>query len=309
MSARHASALEAFLTDKAFDGDFYPNEMMGRHTSYQIGGPARYYLIVNSVPALTSVIRICAEEGIPWVVVGRGTNLLVADEGYAGAVIVLGRDFKVCRFDEEAKVFCVGAGVPLASVVQEAFRRAYAGLEFAVGTPGTVGGALRMNAGTRDTWLGSRVAHVTTFSARDGILTRAGHELSWGYRTSGFLADEVILECELGVEEADPFYIRGKMEALLASRRKSQPLTLPSCGSVFKNPAGDSAGRLIDQAGLKGFTVGGAQISEVHANFIVNTGGARAADVRAVMEHAQQTVFGTFGIMLEPEVRFLGFEG
>ena len=309
MSARHASAPEALLTDEAFDGDFYPNEMMGKHTSYQIGGPARFFVIANSVPALTSVIRCCADECIPWTIVGRGSNLLVADAGYPGAVIVLGRDFKVCRFDEEAKVFCVGAGVALAAVVQDAFRRAYAGLEFAVGTPGTIGGALRMNAGTRNTWLGSRVAYATTFSVRDGITKRAGSEIAWGYRTSGFLPDEVILECELQVEEADPFYIRGKMEALLASRRKNQPLAMPSCGSVFKNPAGDSAGRLIDAAGLKGYTVGGAQVSPVHANFIVNTGGATAADVRAVMDHVRETVLSTFGVSLEPEVRFLGFEG
>ena len=309
MSPRHANGLEVLLTDASFDGDFYPNELMARHTSYQIGGPARYYLIVNSVRALTSVLRACADEEIPWVIVGRGSNLLVADEGYAGAVICLGRDFKICRFDEEAKLFCTGAGVALSSVVQEAFRRACAGLEFAVGTPGTIGGALRMNAGTRDVWLGSKVESVTTFSIADGILKRPGTEIAWGYRTSGFRPDEVVLECELKVADADPFYIRGKMEALLASRRKNQPLTLPSCGSVFKNPPNGSAGELIDRAGCKGYAVGGAQVSPVHANFIVNTGGAKAADVKAVMDHVQETVYNAYDVILVPEVKFLGFEG
>ncbi len=307
MCSRHSSGLEARIAEASFDGDFFPNELMARHTSYRIGGPARYYLIVHSVQTLSSVIRACEEEEIPWVVVGRGSNLLVADEGFPGAIIVLGRDFKVCRLDEEAGLFCVGAGVALQTVVQEAFRKAYAGLEFAVGTPGSVGGALRMNAGTKDTWLGSRVEKVTTFSVTDGIVQRNGDEIAWGYRTSGFAPGEVLLECELKVEHADPFYIRGKMESLLAARRKSQPLALPSCGSVFKNPPDGSAGELIDRVGLKGYTVGGAQVSEVHANFIVNIGQAKAVDVKAVMDHMQETVYRAYGAVLVPEVRFLGF--
>ncbi len=160
MCARHTSGLDALISGSAFDGDFYSNELMARHTSYRIGGPARYYLLCNSVQTLSSIIRTCDEENIPWIIVGRGSNLLVADEGFPGAVITLGRDFKVCQVDETAKVFCVGAGVALQTVVQEAFRKSYAGLEFAVGTPGTIGGALRMNAGSRDTWIGEVVNTV-----------------------------------------------------------------------------------------------------------------------------------------------------
>ena len=308
MCPRHASALEALLADDAFDGEFLPNEPMARHTSYRIGGPARYHVTCNSVAALTSVVRTCEENGIEWTIVGRGSNLLVADAGYTGAVLVLGRDFKVCRYAEQDHLFCAGAGVLLSAVVQEAFRRACAGLEFAVGTPGTLGGALRMNAGTRDAWIGSRVASVTTFSLREGIVRRSGDTIEWGYRSSGFAPDEIILECELRVEDADSFYIRGKMEALLASRRKSQPLTFASCGSVFKNPDGASAGELIERVGCKGYTVGGAQVSSVHANFIVNLGTATARDVCAVMEHVQERVFELSGVELVPEVRFLGFD-
>lgn len=307
MTARHTSALEALLVDEKFDGEVYPSEPMSRHTTYRIGGPARFFVQAHSVGALGRLIEVCAATGVPWVVVGRGSNLLVADEGFPGVVIALGRDFRAFRFDEAANRFCVGAGVPLSSVVQEAFRRSLAGLEFAVGTPGTVGGALRMNAGSRDEWLGSRVATVTTYDASSGLVRRDGGEVAWGYRTSSFSPDEVVVECELSVEPADPFFIRGKMEASLARRKKTQPLTDPSCGSVFKNPEGASAGALIEQVGLKGAVRGGAQISEVHANFIVNKGGASARDVKGLIDLVQAKVSETYGIELQPEVRFLGF--
>ncbi|WP_080803495.1 UDP-N-acetylmuramate dehydrogenase [Arabiibacter massiliensis] len=307
MRARHASALEALLVDDAFDGDVYPNEPMSRHTMYRIGGPARFYVQAASVGALKRVVEACEQTGMPWTATGRGSNLLVADEGYPGVVIALGRDFRTCRYDEEARRFCVGAGVPLSSVVQEAFSRSLSGLEFAVGTPGTVGGALRMNAGTREEWIGSRVASVTTLSPKEGLVRRAGEEVAWGYRESSFRPDEVIVECELSVEPADPFYLRGKMEASHARRKKTQPLGSPSCGSVFRNPEGRSAGELVEGCGLKGRRIGGAQVSEVHANFIVNTGGATARDVMDLIELAQAKVYETYGIELQPEVRFLGF--
>lgn len=308
MSARHASsALDALLVDSSFDGDVYPAEPMARHTVYRIGGPARFYVQVASIGSLKRLVEVCEKTGVPWVVVGRGSNLLVADEGFCGVVIRLGRDFRTCRYDEEPHRFCVGAGVPLSSVVQEAFRRSLAGLEFAVGTPGTVGGALRMNAGTREEWIGSRVVSVTTLSSADGLVRRDGDRIAWGYRSSSFRPDEVIVECELSVEPADPFFIRGKMEASHARRKKTQPLSLPSCGSVFRNPDGVHVGELIENLGLKGATVGGAQVSEVHANFIVNKGGATARDVLTLIELIKAKVYEAYGIELQPEVRFLGF--
>lgn len=307
MTARHTSELEALLVDDAFDGDVYPNEPMSRHTMYRIGGPARFYVQVGSVGALKRLVETCERTGVPWTAVGRGSNLLVADEGYPGVVVTLGRDFRTCRFDEETKRFCVGAGVPLSSVVQEAFRRSLAGLEFAVGTPGTVGGALRMNAGTREEWIGARVVSVTTLSPGEGLMRRAGDEVAWGYRQTSFRPDEVIVECELSVEPADPFFIRGKMEASHARRKKTQPLSLPSCGSVFRNPEGAPVGALIEEAGLKGLRIGGAQVSEVHANFIVNTGDATARDVLELINLVKTKVYETYGIELQPEVRFLGF--
>ncbi len=307
MAARHTSPLQALLVDDRFDGDIYPNEPMARHTTYRIGGPARFYVRVNSISALTQLIEVCEQEATPWIVVGRGSNLLVADEGFPGVAISLGRDFRTMRVDEERNCIIAGAGCVLSSVVQEAFRRSLAGLEFAVGTPGTVGGALRMNAGSRGEWIGSHVLSVTSYKPGTGLLRRCGAELAWGYRSSSFAVDETLLECELIVEKSDPFYIRGKMEAGLTKRKKSQPMDAPSCGSVFRNPEGASAGELIEGLGLKGFSIGGAQVSEVHANFIVNTGEATAQDVRALMDHIQAKVSEAHGIELTPEVRFLGF--
>ena len=304
--ARHASPVQSLLVDDRFDGDVYAHESLSRHTTYRIGGPARFFVRANSVGALTGLVDVCAAEGTPWVVLGRGSNVLVADAGFAGVAIVLGRDFRTLRFDGDR--FVVGAGASLSSVVQEAFKRAIGGFEFAVGTPGTIGGALRMNAGTADEWIGQRVVSVTTYRPGRGLARRRGDEISWGYRASSFAADEVILECELAAEAADPYRVRDKMEGSLARRKGCQPLSEPTCGSVFKNPEGGSAGRLIEGAGCKGAEVGGAKVSELHGNFIVNRGGATAADVRALMEQVRATVLASAGIELVPEVRMLGFD-
>ncbi|MFQ9179133.1 MAG: UDP-N-acetylmuramate dehydrogenase [Eggerthella lenta] len=303
MTARHTSPLEALLVDDAFDGDVYPSEPMARHTMYRIGGPARFYVQVASVGALKRLVTVCEESRVPWVAIGRGSNLLVADEGYPGVVITLGRDFRICRYDEDAHSFCVGAGVPLSSVVQEAFRRSLAGFEFAVGTPGTVGGALRMNAGSRDEWIGSRVVSVTTLSPGKGLVRRDGDQIAWGYRSSSFASDEVIVECELSVEPADLFFIRGKTGAPHA-RQKTQPLSLPSrrVPQTEGAPVGASSRKLA-----LWLRIGGAQVSEVHANFIVNTGDATARDVLELINLVKTKVYETYGIELQPEVRFLGF--
>ena len=307
MAAQHASSLEALLVAEGFDGDVYLNEPLSHHTTYRIGGPARYFAQVGSLGALKNLVETCQEQGIPWIVLGRGSNVLVSDAGFDGLVITLGRDFRACRYDESEHRFYVGAGVALSTVVQEAFHRSLAGLEFVVGTPGSVGGALRMNAGSRDKWIGSQVVSVTSFSPSRGFIKRTGGEVQWGYRTSSFGEDEIILECELAAKPADPFFIRGKMEANLTNRRKSQPLNAPSCGSVFKNPEGVSVARLVEEVGLKGARMGGAQVSEKHANFIVNEGNATAQDVKSLIELIQVRVYQQYGVQLQPEVRFVGF--
>ena len=308
MTARHASRLGALLVDDAIDGEVIAGESMARHTTYRIGGPARFFATADSLGALSRLVEACEETGTPWTVVGRGSNLLVADEGYDGIVITLGRDFRACRLDEERGVFSVGAGALLSTVVQEAFHRSLGGLEFAVGTPGTVGGAVRMNAGSRDEWLSGALVSVTLLTRSDGLVRVPASSIEWGYRSSSIAPEDVVVECELAATPADPFYVRGKMEAALSRRRDTQPLSEPSCGSVFKGVNGTPAGKLIEDAGLKGAQVGGARVSEKHANFIVNTGSATASDVRALMKQIQTKVYEDYGVELEPEVRLLGFE-
>lgn len=307
MAAKHASPVQSLLVDGAFDGEVLVSEPMGKHTTYRIGGPASFYVRVDSLGCLAQLVEACRRQGMPYFVAGRGSNLLVSDDGYEGVVITLGRDFRNHEVREESPTIVAGAGVLLSAVVQEALRNSLAGMEFAVGTPGSLGGALRMNAGSADDWIGSRVRSVTSLTPEGKLVKRMGTEVSWGYRSTSFPAGEAILECELALKEGDPFFIQGKMEGNLARRKKSQPLGLPSCGSVFRNPEGESAARLIDQAGLKGTQVGGAQISTKHANFIVNTGGAKASDVVALIDLARTKVGEDYGIELTPEVRFLGF--
>lgn len=308
MAARHASELELMRFDDAFDGSVRLDEPMARHTTYRIGGPARAFIEVNSIAALGKVLGVCRDEGLPFYVAGKGSNLLVSDAGYPGVVIALAGEFRHWRFCEEQSTVVVGAGTILSRLVQEVFHQGYSGMEFAVGTPGTVGGALAQNAGTRNDWIGSRVVSATTFRAGEGLHRYAAADLSWDYRTSSFRADEVIVECELKLERAFSASINERMKELLARRKASQPLDMPSCGSVFRNPDGASIGQMVEELGLKGKRCGGAQISEKHGNFIVNTGNATAADVLSLIEEVRQEVRGRYGIELQTEVKFLGFE-
>ena len=306
--ARHASDLELLRFEDSFDGEIRLDEPLSKHTSYRIGGPARASILVNSPAALSAALAACKADECPWVVVGKRSNLLVSDAGFKGAVIVLAGEFRNWKFDEENARVVVGAGTTLSRLVQEVFHRGYSGMEFAVGTPGSVGGAVRMNAGTKDDWIGSRVVSVTTFAPDQGLKRYAPSDIEWAYRSTSFAPDEIIVEVELQLTPALSGNIHDKMRTLLERRKASQPLEYPSCGSVFKNPEGASAGALIDEVGLKGSMCGGAQISEKHANFIVNKNKACASDVLALIKRAQEKVKEHYGIELQPEVKFLGFE-
>lgn len=288
----------------AFAGDVRLREPMARHTTFRIGGPADLFCSCETLADLSSAIGVLDEEDVPWTVLGRGSNVLVADSGYRGAVVVLGSEFRRHRFDEGRLE--AGAGCVLAALVQEAFAKGLSGLEFAVGIPGTLGGALAMNAGTAGRWIESVVESVTLYEPERGLTMVRGSEVAWGYRTSGLPPRGVIVESTLLMQEGDPERIRQVMEANFLRRKKSQPLGLPSAGSVFVNPEGDSAGRLIEGAGLKGARIGDAAFSDVHANFIVNLGRATAADVTALVGRARATVRDVYGVELRPEIRFLG---
>lgn len=289
---------------RALTGEVRANEPMRRHTTFQIGGPADIFITCDTLADLSEAVRACDAEGVAWIVAGKGSNLLVADTGFRGAVIVLGKEFK--QHSAEGDSIKAGAACILAYVVRDAFSKGLGGLEFAVGIPGTVGGALAMNAGSREVWMGSVVESVTLYRSDVGLQRLRGSDIAWVYRDSGLSPAAVIVESVLRLNEADKAQIREDMERSLRARKQTQPLSSPSAGSVFRNPERESAGRLIEAAGLKGTRLGNARISDVHANFIVNEGGASAEDVLRLMQKIQMTVKDTYGIELEPEVRLLG---
>ena len=289
------------------DTDVTEGEKLARHTSYRIGGKAELFITCHSYHSLRRVIEVLGREQVPWVIIGKGSNLLVADAGYRGAVIALGREFGRFVVAEDGCTITVGAGAMLARLVNEALKKGLSGLEFAVGIPGTLGGAVSMNAGSRTEWIGSLIEDVMTYKPGEGMRHYAHDDVAWGYRECGLPRDEIVLEATLRLVPAPRDDIRAKMERSLARRRRTQPIGVPSCGSVFRNPPDASVGAMIEACGLKGFSVGGAEVSSVHANFIVNKGAASAADVVAVIRHVHEKVREAYGVELQPEVKFLGF--
>ncbi|MCF0103954.1 MAG: UDP-N-acetylmuramate dehydrogenase [Eggerthellaceae bacterium] len=305
--ALHIKNLEDLLQSNYLDLNFYPGEKLKLLTSYRIGGPAKYYVQVSDNKALEQVVSQCESQAMPWFVIGRGTNMLIADSGFPGCVINLGRDFRLMAFDEKNLEYKIGAGTDLAKLVQEAFRKKLSGMEFAVGVPGTIGGALCMNAGTRGCGISSVVKDLLIFRPNHGVRGRSHDHIQWDYRSSSIADDEIILSATIKLIVSDDIYIREKMDGSLARRKKTQPLEYPSCGSIFKNPPGQSAGKLIEEAGLKGYKIGGAQISEKHANFFVNIGGAKAIDVYHLINFSKKRVYENSGVKLETEVKLIGF--
>lgn len=289
------------------DTDVIENERLSRHTSYRIGGPCQIFVTCHSYHSLRRTIDVLNKQQVEWVILGKGSNLLVADEGFRGAVITLGREFQRFVVAEDDATITVGAAVMLARLVNEAFSRALSGLEFAVGIPGSVGGAISMNAGSRHDWIGSLVETVTTYCPGEGLKHYSYDEIYWGYRETSIPKNEIILEATLKLTPSDKSSVRVRMEQNLQRRKKSQPIGKPSCGSVFRNPADKHVGQMIEACGLKGFSIGGAQVSDIHANFIVNNGNATADEVSQVMQVVFGKVRETYGIELQTEVKFLGF--
>ena len=282
---------------------------MARHTTFQIGGPADRFLTVENAAQLQGLLSCLRQAGIPYLVLGKGSNLLVSDKGIRGAVLHLGGDFKKVEVLPDGRTLRAGAGAPLASVCALARERSLTGMEFAWGIPGSVGGGAYMDAGAyggemRD--VVSRVLHL----GPDGAPGEArGEELCFGYRKSRYTGGEdIITAVEFTLQPGDPAAIAGKMEELMARRKDKQPYDMPSAGSVFKRPQNGFAAALIEQCGLKGRRVGGAQVSEKHAGFIVNTGGASCQDVLELIAVIQKTVEEQTGTCLECEVRVTGEE-
>ncbi len=288
-------------------GEVRRDEPMARHTSFRLGGPADLFCVCDTLGDLTLAVDVLEQEEVPSVVLGKGTNVLVSDDGYRGAVLVLGEEFRRHSVDDET--IRAGAAVSLARLVQVAFKSALDGLAFAVGIPGTFGGALAMNAGTRDRWIGEVTTSVTVYEPGRGLRHVRGSQVDWGYRTSDLPERGIIIEGVLRCEAGDAGLIRARMDRGFKARTSAQPTGVASAGSVFVNPEGDSAGRLIETAGLKGASIGGARVSDLHANFIVNEGSATARDVYELVGAVRAAVKEEHGIELEPEVRLLGSFG
>jgi len=290
----------------ATDAEVLRNERLSQRTTYHIGGPAGLFVTVNSYSALVKVLSVLAAERIDWVVLGKGSNILASDRGYDGCVIVLGGEFSHVSVGEGGLV-TAGAGVVLGRLVNEALKNSLSGLECCVGIPGTVGGAVSMDAGSRHEWIGRVVRDLVVLRPGEGMHRYEGSEVDWGYRHTSLGSSEIILEVTFELEPGEKGAIGRDMDQRLRRRRQSQPAGKATCGSVFRNPGDRSVGMLIESCGLKGFSVGGAQVSDVHSNFVINKGGASATDVVAVMNHVHDVVLARHGIDLQPEVKLLGF--
>lgn len=293
--------LRAIAPDRLFE-----NEPMSKHTTFRVGGPADLMFYPESREEIIAALEAAKEENVPVHVIGNGSNLLVRDGGIRGLVIVLGDEFaRVCVDGDR---IYAEAGVRLSRIAMVAQENGLTGLEFAGGIPGTLGGGCMMNAGAYGGQLSDVL--VSCQVLLDGELkSYSVDEMEMGYRTTMPLKKGgVVFSAEFRLKRGDPAAIAERMRDLAQRRRDKQPLNMPSAGSTFKRPEGHFAGALIEGCGLKGYSVGGAQVSEKHAGFVVNTGNATAKDILGLIEYVQKTVFAEKGVTLEPEVRIIGEE-
>lgn len=296
-------ALEKFVPR----GDICLQEPMQKHTTFRIGGPADCFVQIENKEQLIRLQRYLKQLGMPFFMLGNGSNLLVSDKGYQGIVLQIGQ--KMSKIEVDGNVITAQAGAAMSQVARAALEHGLTGLEFTSGIPGTIGGGVVMNAGAYDGELSGVVTQVNVVNSEGECMELENDSMEFGYRTSiirnnSFTVTEVILK----LEEGDREQIRAKMEDLAARRREKQPLEYPSAGSTFKRPRGNFAGKLIMDAGLRGFQIGGAKVSEKHCGFIVNTGNATAEDVRDVISEVRKQVKERFHVDLEPEILFLGFD-
>ena len=290
------------------------NELLSRYTTFRIGGPADYLITVTGVPELAEALKLCRENGVVTYIIGRGSNVVFEDSGFRGAVIRLDGDadgFRKVDEDEKAEVWYAPAGAALSALARAAGAAGLSGLEFAAGIPGSVGGGVVMNAGAYGGELKDCVT-ASEYIGPDGETgTFEGEAQQFGYRRSvysgsGYIVTGARFRLTRGRTSEEIF---AEIKELGARRREKQPLEFPSAGSVFKRPEGDFAGRLIQEAGLRGFAVGGAQVSEKHCGFIINRGGATFSDLIAAVKAVREKVLETSGRLLEPEIRFVKERG
>lgn len=288
-------------------GDVLIDEPLSRYTHYRLGGPADILVLPASIDDVVTVQQAAHQRGIPVTVLGGGSNVLIADAGLRGIVLRIGREMKKVAFSDD--VIEAECGAPFPRLGRMAVQRGLAGLEFAAGVPGTVGGALAMNAGAHNSTTADVVESVTVVDGRGDVITLSRDEMDFAYRTSRLQKQPglIAVKAKLRLQAASPKEVRERLQTFMEKRRRTQPVGTKNAGSVFKNPPGDFAGRLVEAAGCKGMTVGDAIVSPMHANFIINRGEATADDVRRLIDNVQATVYERFGVLLEPEVRMLGF--
>ncbi len=296
------NCFDTFAAQDLSNMEVLREEPMSRHTTFRIGGPARRMARPSCVEELTALLSRAEAENWPILVIGNGSNLLAADGGLDFLVIQMGLLDGLEQTDETR--LRAASGVNLAKLSSFAQRQSLSGLEFAHGIPGSLGGAVCMNAGAYGGEMCQVISAVTAWFPRFGVKRLSRDELNFGYRRSVFSTCQgVIIEAELSLKQGDSSDIKSRMEDYDSRRREKQPLEYPSAGSAFKRPPGHFAGALIDQCGLRGFRIGGAQISEKHAGFIINTGGATSEDIRQLIVHVQRTVLEQTGVKLDTEIK------
>ncbi len=287
-------------------GTVVENEPLASHTTIKIGGPADLLVEPSSVDDLKKIMAAIAEAGVKWTAIGRGSNLLVSDEGIEGVVIKLGKGLDYIHLD--GNILTAGSGVSVVALALQMSRKGLSGLEFASGIPGSVGGAVYMNAGAHGSDI-SKILKKALVLFEDGTMEwLTVEEMGFSYRTSILQKKRpgVVIEAVFELAEGDKEAIMAKNKKNKDYRKDTQPWNSPCAGSIFRNPLPNYSGHLIEKAGLKGHSIGGAKISEMHGNFIVNTGGASAQDVLALIQHAKDTVFEKYQIKLETEVEIIG---
>lgn len=281
------------------------NEPMKNHTTFKIGGPAQYYVTPESVTQIQEVVSLCRDMDIPLHVIGNGSNILVGDDGVDGVVLALFNTFS--DYEIKDNVITAQAGMSLIKLAVVALREGLTGLEFASGIPGSVGGAVYMNAGAYDGQMKDVVTSVTVLDEAGNIRILGRDELDMGYRTSAVAKNNmIVLQVVIELKSGDKEQIKARMNQLSELRKQKQPLEYPSAGSTFKRPEGYFAGKLIADAGLKGYSIGGAAVSEKHAGFVVNMGGATAKDVVELTDYIKKRIMEQFGVTLELEVKRIG---
>lgn len=283
----------------------YKNEPMKKHTTFRVGGQADYYIIAKTNEEIREVVQLCRQEHVPYYVIGNGSNLLVSDAGYRGVIIQIYKGMDAVRI--EGDVIKAQAGALLSRIGNAALEAGLEGFEFASGIPGTVGGAVVMNAGAYGGEMKDILLEATVLTPDGEVLVLKNQELELGYRTSIVAKNNyIVLDAVMQLKQGDKDAIKERMNELKEKRVSKQPLEYPSAGSTFKRPEGYFAGKLIEDAGLRGFQVGGAQVSEKHCGFVINKGEATASDVMELMEQVSDRVEKMAGVRLEPEVKILG---